>query len=53
MGQVSGIGFILAMDTFKTAATGSMTPSLIVLIVLMLVGLVLATRLRESGLLKP
>jgi sugar phosphate permease len=52
MGQVSGIAFILAMDGFKVPVTGSMTPSLVVLIGLMLVGLVLATRLKESALLQ-
>jgi sugar phosphate permease len=52
MGQISGIAFIFGMDGFKVAGTGSMTPSLIVLIVLMLVALVLATRLHESELLK-
>jgi MFS family permease len=50
MGQVSGIAFIFGMDSFKTTA-GSMTPSLIVLIVLMLLSLLAATRLRESTLL--
>jgi hypothetical protein len=53
MGQVSGIAFILAMDALKVPTTGSMTPSLVVLIGLMLVGLVLATRLKESRLLTP
>jgi len=52
MGQVSGIAFIFGMDSFKVAGTGSMTPSLVVLIGLMLVALVLATRLHESELLK-
>jgi cyanate permease len=51
MGQVSGIVFILAMDSFKAPVTGSMTTSLLVLIGLMVVGLVLATRLHESELL--
>jgi cyanate permease len=51
MGQISGIAFIFGMDSFKVAATGSMTPSLVVLIGLMVVGLVVATRLRESDLL--
>jgi cyanate permease len=50
MGQISGIVFIFAMDALKSAETGSMTPSLIVLIALMAVGLLLATRLRESVL---
>ena len=48
MGQISGIAFILGMDSLRAPVTGSMTPSLIVLIVLMLVGLGVATRLREN-----
>jgi MFS family permease len=51
MGQISGIAFILGMDSFRVPSTGSMTPSLIVLIGLMLLSLVLATQLRESKLL--
>jgi MFS family permease len=51
MGQISGIAFIFAMDSFKTS-TGSMTPSLIVLIVLMLLSLLASTRLHESRLLR-
>ena len=51
MGQISGIAFIFGMDSFKVAATGSMTPSLVVLIGLMILSLVVATRLRESDLL--
>jgi len=51
MGQISGIAFIFGMDSFKVAATGSMTPSLVVLTGLMLVGLLIATRLKESKLL--
>jgi hypothetical protein len=51
MGQISGIAFIFGMDSFKTAS-GSMTPSLIVLIGLMLLCLLAATRLHESALLK-
>jgi len=47
MGQVSGIAFIFAMDAFKSGATGSMTLSLVVLIVLMALGLLVATRLHE------
>ena len=52
MGQISGIAFIVGMDSFKVAATGSMTPPLVVMIGLMVLGLVVATRLRESDLLK-
>ncbi len=51
MGQISGIAFIFGMDSFKDAATGSMTPSLVILIVLVLLSLLVATRLRESKLL--
>jgi len=51
MGQISGIVFIFGMDSFKSPVTGSMTPSLIVLIGLMVLGLLLGTRLRESTLL--
>jgi len=51
MGQISGIIFILGMDSFKNPETGSMSASLLVLAGLMLVGLLLATRLKESQLL--
>jgi MFS family permease len=51
MGQISGIVFIFGMDSFKSPETGSMTLSLVVLIVLMVLGLLLCTRLRESTLL--
>ena len=51
MGQISGIILILAMDSFKDPETGSMTSSLLVLVGLMLLGLLLATRLKESKLL--
>ena len=51
MGQISGIAFIFGMDSFKVPGTNSMTPSLIVLIGLMLVSLWAATRLHESELL--
>jgi len=49
MGQISGILFILGMDSFKSPVNGSMTVPLIVLIGLMLLGLLLATRLREAA----
>ena len=51
MGQISGIVFILAMDMFKSPETGSMSLSLVILIGLMLLGLLLCTRLRESPLM--
>jgi cyanate permease len=47
MGQISGIVFIFAMDSFKSPATGSMTLSLVVLIVLMILSLVLSFFLKE------
>ncbi len=50
MGQIAGIVFILAMDMFKSPETGSMSLSLVILIGLMLLGLLLCTRLRESPL---
>ena len=50
-GQVSGILFILGMDAFKSPATGSMTLPLLILAGLLVVALLLATRLRESGAL--
>ena len=51
MGQISGIIFILGMDQLKSAGTGSMTLSLVILTGLMLVAFAVATRLRESTLL--
>jgi MFS family permease len=48
MGQISGILFILGMDSFKSPETGSMTPSLLVMIGLLVVGLLVSTRLREA-----
>jgi hypothetical protein len=51
MGQISGILFILGMESFKNQETGSMTASLLVLIGLMLIGFLLATRLKEAELL--
>ena len=50
-GQVSGVAFIIGMDALKSPATGSMTTSLLILIALMVVCLILATRLRESALI--
>ena len=47
MGQISGIVFIFAMDSFKSPATGSMTTSLVVLIVLLVLCLLLGARLKE------
>jgi MFS family permease len=51
MGQISGIAFIFAMDSFRSPATGSMTLSLVVLIGLMAVSLVLAFFLKEPKVL--
>jgi cyanate permease len=51
MGQISGIAIIFGMDSFKSSVTGSMTRPLIVLIILMFLSILIATRLRESSLL--
>jgi len=47
MGQISGIVFIFGMDSFKSPGSGSMTLSLVVLIVLMILSLVLSFFLKE------
>jgi len=52
MGQISGIAFIFAMDGLKNSETGSMTVPLVVLIGLMVLGLFICTRLRESALIR-
>jgi len=51
MGQISGIVFILGMDGLKSPETGSMTLPLLVLIGLMALSLLLATRLKEPDTL--
>ena len=48
MGQISGIAFILGMDSFKSTVTGSMTLPLLVLISLMVLSLFFCTKLREA-----
>jgi hypothetical protein len=50
MGQISGIVFIIGMDSFKSLA-GSMTRSLVTLIILMMVSLILCFKLKESSLM--
>ena len=52
MGQISGIAFILGMDSFKDPATGSMTASLLALIGLMVLCLLVGSRLKEAALNK-
>jgi MFS family permease len=52
MGQVSGIAFIIGMDSFKSEATGSMTAPLTVLCGLMVISFVLSMFLKESALIK-
>ena len=47
MGQISGIVFIFGMDSFKSPANGSMTLSLIALIVLMVLSLGISFFLKE------
>lgn len=51
MGQISGIAMIFGMDYFKSAATGSMTKPLILLIFAMAVSFLLSFKLKESSLL--
>jgi MFS family permease len=53
MGQISGIVFILGMDSFKSPETGSMTTPLVILIALMILSLLLCTRLKEATALAP
>jgi len=52
MGQISGIIFILGMDQFKSAGTGSMTLSLVILVGLLFLSFLIGTKLRESVLLR-
>lgn len=52
MGQISGIAFIFAMDALKEPATGSMTNSLIALVVLLVLCLLVAAPLKEAPGLK-
>ncbi len=49
MGQISGIIFIISMDVFKSAQSGSMTGPLMVLIILMILSLFLCTKLKEAN----
>ena len=51
MGQISGIAFIFAMDSFKSPINGSMTRSLIILIALMVISILISLRLKESKIL--
>jgi MFS family permease len=48
MGQISGVAFIVGMDTFKSEGTGSMTLSLSVLIGLMAICLFFSTKLKNT-----
>jgi cyanate permease len=48
-GQVSGIAFIVGMDALKAPATGSMSGPLLVLIGLLAVAVLAATRLKEAA----
>lgn len=51
MGQIAGIVFIFAMDSFKSGTSGSMQNPLIVLIVLMVLCFFFSFRLKESALM--
>ncbi len=50
-GQISGIIFIFAMDSFKSKLTGSMTVSMLAAIGLVFLSFLLSFRLHESALL--
>jgi MFS family permease len=50
-GQVSGVIFIYGMDAFRTATTHSMTPFLIVFIVLGILNLLVGSLMKESPLI--
>lgn len=50
MGQISGIAFILGMDSFKSPVTGSMTAPLLVLIGLICICLIFGFQLKEAAL---
>ncbi len=47
VGQISGIIFILGMDSFRSPVDGSMSPSLIVIIVLLAICLLITLALKE------
>ncbi len=49
MGQISGIAFILGMDSLKSPATGSMSMPLLGLVGLMVVCLVFGSQLKEAA----
>jgi sugar phosphate permease len=51
-GQISGIIFIYAMDKLRITATGSMTPFMIVFVVMALVNILLAFLMKESLLIR-
>jgi len=51
VGQISGIIFILGMDSFRSPADGSMTPSLIAIIVLLVLSLLIALGLKEPKMI--
>jgi cyanate permease len=51
MGQVSGIAFIIGMDSFKSGSTGSMTLPLIFLCGLMALSILLSAFLKESDMI--
>jgi len=48
MGQISGIIFIVGMDMFKSARTGAMTNSLLILVGLTILSIILCLRLSDS-----
>ena len=51
-GQISGIIFIYAMDKFRITATGSMTPFMIIFVVMTFANILLAFLMKESPLIR-
>jgi cyanate permease len=47
-GQISGVIFILGMDSLKSSDTGSMTIPLVIMAALIVIGIMLTMRLREA-----
>ena len=52
MGQIAGIIFIFVMDALKSPRTGSMTVPMDILIVLLILGVLLCTMLKDSSLIR-
>jgi sugar phosphate permease len=51
-GQISGIIFIFAMDKLRITATGSMTPFMIIFVVMIFANIILGFLMKESPLIR-